>query len=79
MYLKWSDYDILEHQHKLNRRPRKKVDFELPYRKYYLSLHSQVAFWSGTYWRIFFAIILLFQNKIVSLQIGFLNEKYINY
>lgn len=36
----WSDHDILELQHKLNRRPRKKIGFELPYRKFYLSLHS---------------------------------------
>ena len=36
----WSDDDILELQHKLNRRPRKKIGFELPYRKFYLSLQS---------------------------------------
>ena len=36
----WSDDDILELQHKLNRRPRKKIGFDLPYRKFYLSLQS---------------------------------------
>ena len=36
----WSDDDLLELQHKLNRRPRKKLGFDLPYRKFYLSLKS---------------------------------------
>ncbi len=36
----WSDADILEPQHKLNRRPRKKIDFALPYQMFYLSLQS---------------------------------------
>ena len=39
-FARWSDDDILELQHKLNRRPRKKIGFDLPYRKFYLSLQS---------------------------------------
>lgn len=35
-----SDADILELQHKLNRRPRKKIDFAVPYQMAYLSLQS---------------------------------------
>lgn len=35
-----TDEQLLEIQHKLNRRPRKKIGFELPYRKFYLSLKS---------------------------------------
>lgn len=36
----WTDEKLLELQHKLNRRPRKKIGFDLPYRKFYLSLQS---------------------------------------
>lgn len=39
-FAQWSDADLLELQHKLNRRPRKKIGFDLPYRKFYLSLKS---------------------------------------
>ena len=35
-----SDHDILELRHVLNFRPRKKMGFELPSKKHYLSLHS---------------------------------------
>ena len=35
-----TDANLLEIQQKLNRRPRKKLGFELLYRKFYLSLHS---------------------------------------
>lgn len=39
-FASWTDDDILELQHKLNRRPRKKIGFDLPYRKFYLSLKN---------------------------------------
>lgn len=34
----FSDKEILDIQHKLNRRPRKKIGFKLPYEEFYLSL-----------------------------------------
>ena len=37
-FAQWSDSDLLELQHKPNRRPRKKIGFDLPYRKFCLSL-----------------------------------------
>jgi len=36
----FSDKEIVEIQHKINRRPRKKIDFKIPYQEFYLSLQD---------------------------------------
>jgi IS30 family transposase len=43
-FMKYSDKDIDFFQHKINRRPRKLLNFESPKNKFFLFINNKVAF-----------------------------------